>query len=224
MAKSTLDVRPLAVEQQDDALLGAFDVLSPGDAVLLVAGEPPRRILQRLQRDRVGQFEWNPVELGPARWRIVIQRPEAPARSVSEFVGHEHQRLTAMFTAIASLVAEARCMEAASAYLEFRCAVIRHLEAEEQILYPRYEKVTGISGGATADLRAQHVTIRRLMDDLARAIDGRQQDECRRIIDVFAALLATHTEKEEQIICRETDRAAADAATGQSIISALQSL
>src|SRR6266568_3912361 len=76
-------------------LLRRFDSLRPLQTFVLVTTNEPTRLLQRLQAERTGLFEWASLQAGPP-WRIEIaRRPAWPGDSskITEAIEWDHDRL-----------------------------------------------------------------------------------------------------------------------------------
>lgn len=89
----------------------------------------------------------------------------------------------------------ARWNAAADAFAAFRRGIERHMEVEEQVLFPAVED--GAETPLTAILRKGHRDLRAFFDELDDALQARDAEEFRRIAATMQALLARHDEKEE---------------------------
>lgn len=75
-----------------------------------------------------------------------------------------------------------------------------HFDAEEQTLFPRFEAATGMTGGPTAVMRAEHAEMRILLDNLQAAIDGQDGDEFAGEAETLLIMIQQHNMKEENIL------------------------
>ena len=76
---SRLDVRDVPHSQRHALVLSTVEALTPGHAVVLVAGHAPRPVLAEID-DRFGaqvQTQW--LQTGPEVWQIRLERVAAPA-------------------------------------------------------------------------------------------------------------------------------------------------
>ncbi len=200
---ATVDIRTIAPQDRRGALLSAFDSLPPGAAIVLVAGEEPRAMLEALQRTRKGLFEWAPLADDPRTWHVEIaRRSAAPGtpRRLTEALVWDHEHLDALEQrAFAALVAGERAA-ARQLYTAFHRGLNRHIRFEEEVLFPVFDVKAGLPhGGPTAFMRAEHREIRMLLEDVVRAVDDGPSAvaEPRQALRAF---LSEHDRKEESIL------------------------
>lgn len=92
--------------------------------------------------------------------------------------------------------------------------LIPHAKAEDAVLYPEVERVTG-APGATATMRREHVEVDWLTAELERirkdigagGIDEQQRRRLRQLLYGLHAVVGLHFIKEEEIYLPELDRA-----------------
>jgi hemerythrin-like domain-containing protein len=115
--------------------------------------------------------------------------------NIGEAFAHDHRRLEQALEASAAHVRAAQWDVAAIAFAAFRGGIERHMQVEEQVLFP------AIEGGAetplTATLRKGHRDLRVFFDELDDALKSRDAEEYGRIAASMRTLLARHDEKEE---------------------------
>jgi hemerythrin-like domain-containing protein len=115
--------------------------------------------------------------------------------SIGEAFAHDHRRLEqALETSMAHARAR-RWDDAADAFATFRRGIERHMEVEEQVLFPAVEG--GAETPLTAILRKGHRDLRAFFDELEDALQAHDAEECTRIAATMQALLERHDEKEE---------------------------
>ena len=90
---------------------------------------------------------------------------------------------------------------------EFACGLARHMQAEEQVLFPAFERTTGMVGGPVAVMNQEHNALRELLGTIAAALDSRDSDAARGQLHEVVAILEAHNMKEENIIYPRTDAA-----------------
>jgi len=100
-------------------------------------------------------------------------------------------------------------------FKEFKFGLQRHIVWEEQILFPLFERKTGMTqGGPTAVMRTEH----RLIGDRLEAIHQKvraQDPDCDREEEALLEVLSSHNQKEENVLYPALDRflSAAEVAT-----------
>lgn len=206
-----------------DDTLRAFDALQPGQVFLMTGADDPRPVLRRLQSDRPRQFEWGILEDGPTRYRVEIRRRTADEpRAVSEYLGWDHQRLSAILGEVSRLVREGACQDAARSFAEFACGLNWHINAEETTLFPAFEQKTGIVDGPTTVLRDEHRLIRRWMDEVTAALEASDPAATERAITGLEDILGEHNIKEEQVLYPMTDGAMANGRERDDLVNRIQ--
>ncbi|MCC6132437.1 MAG: hemerythrin domain-containing protein, partial [Acidobacteria bacterium] len=203
-----------------------FDALKPGEGFILVTDSDPKPFLLQFQAGRPGRFEWNVLEAGPARFRVDIRRraTESP-RSVTEYLERDHRRLDAIIPEVERLAGERSFPEAGERFAEFVCGLGRHIDAEEQVLFPAFEQITGMTqGGPTYVMRAEHVDIRRLMGEVSAALATADASGAERSIRGLLETLGLHNIKEERMLYPMADQAARDDQTRDDLVKRLQAV
>jgi len=85
-----------------------------GDSIKCVIDNRPTDLLLAFQTKRCDQFHWAVLVDGPQFWRVkIIRRPNdaAPNRTLSEYLGFEHERLCKMLELCNSAIADLRWEE-----------------------------------------------------------------------------------------------------------------
>ena len=116
-------------------------------------------------------------------------------QTIGEAFAHDHRRLEQALAASMAHAGAGRWDEAAAAFAVFRRGIERHMEVEEEVLFPAVE--AGAETPLTAILRKGHRDLRVFFDELDDALQARDALECARITASIRALLERHDEKEE---------------------------
>lgn len=115
--------------------------------------------------------------------------------TVSVFMSRDHDRLDVIF-AEAGQAGDASA--AGARFGEFDRDLRRHIEWEEEILFPVFEERTGmVDSGPTAVMRMEHDQIARLLDAIALRIS---EGDASGLLEDLAAVLRAHNTKEEMIL------------------------
>src|SRR5579863_8126196 len=86
--------------------------------------------------------------------------PPAASRVAAEALRRDHQRLDELLIEARLRVADADLFDAAPVFDDFRHGMDRHIEGEEQHLFPAVE---AIAADTVSALRAEHAVLRALM-------------------------------------------------------------
>jgi hemerythrin-like domain-containing protein len=118
--------------------------------------------------------------------------------SISDHYGDDHDRLDELFQRFQTLKDSDR--EAAMrAFQEFHFGLERHIVWEEEILFPTFERKTGMTEGPTRVMRWEHEQIRGFLGAMAAKLaagDDQTGDHEAGLL----AVLGPHNEKEEGIL------------------------
>jgi iron-sulfur cluster repair protein YtfE (RIC family) len=123
--------------------------------------------------------------------------------SISARMARHHERCDGLFAA-----AETELSDAGPLAM-FREELERHLACEESVLFPAFERATGMLDGPTAVMRGEHARMRALLDRLAAARQGGDADGYAGLADTLFVLMQQHDRKEEDILYPMCDRALA---------------
>jgi hemerythrin-like domain-containing protein/uncharacterized protein (DUF2249 family) len=192
-------------------VLAAFDALAPGDALLLRTVARPEALLLALREARTGAFEWTPLVEGPGHWEVEVhkrdERPGVPRR-VTEALGWDHDRLDALDAAAMEAWEAGATRSGTRLHLQFVFGLLRHIRFEESVLFPQFERVSGMPAdrGPTTVMRVEHRAIEALLEDLRlAAVSGVRPAQTTRAD--LRALVHGHNVKEESVLYPMLDRA-----------------
>ncbi|MEZ4219517.1 MAG: hemerythrin domain-containing protein [Polyangiaceae bacterium] len=122
-----------------------------------------------------------------------------------EFFTQDHRECDALWAAFEAAVEGGSGEEAA--FARFDRALRRHLRMEEEVLFPALEAATGMQGGPTFVMRAEHEQMRGVLDamqDLARQADFEGVLDHG---DTLLMLTQQHNMKEEGVLYPLAERA-----------------
>ena len=125
--------------------------------------------------------------------------------TITAFYEQDHDRLDELFKTFQQLK-RSDFAKAKDAFKEFKFGLQRHIVWEEDILFPFWEKETGITeGGATSVMRAEH----RQIEQQLEAIHGKvaeQDPNSDQAEQALLNLLGSHNMKEERVLYPGIDR------------------
>jgi len=130
--------------------------------------------------------------------------------TVMSYMMDDHQRLDAVMQKCQALAESGRMADAAAVFAEFRQGLTRHIKIEEGLLFPEFERASGLAkqGGPTGVMRSEHEEILRLLGLLGELFEGEEPSaaEFESLRSALVALLREHNLKEERIIYPMTDQ------------------
>jgi regulator of cell morphogenesis and NO signaling len=203
-----LDLRSRSEKGGVEEAVAWFDGLAPGERFVVATSGPATDLLERLQRERRGAFEWSLLAAGPRVWRTeVTRRNDRDAkRGVLEALAWDHDRLESLEGAAFRARESGDLQAAFDLYSEFATGLRRHIGFEEDLLFPAFEARTGLppTAGPTAVMRAEHREIRELLEGIAGSIaDAACSPEGLRAR--FHGVMEEHNEKEEGVLYPTVD-------------------
>lgn len=217
-----LDVRTIPPPERHPRIFGAFDALAEGESFVLVNDHYPKPLLYQFQSERPGRFEWSVLEAAPRRFRVQIQRRAEGPRNVTEHLQADHRRLDAIVADVRALLEAGSFAEASARFAEFACGLARHIEIEEEILFPVFEQMTGMAHGPTVVMRHEHVEIRQTLSEIAAALARSDGAAASGSIDALEDVLSDHNLKEERVLYPMTDDAAGDDRAREDLVHRMQ--
>ncbi|HEY8856292.1 MAG TPA: hemerythrin domain-containing protein [Rugosibacter sp.] len=82
----------------------------------------------------------------------------------------------------------------------------KHLSVEEDVIFPAYEKASGIRSGPTQVMRQEHHQMRGLLQTLQQVLADQENEIFIKMIDTLIGLMQQHNMKEEQVLYPSCDR------------------
>lgn len=197
-----LDVRPIPPPQRHPRIFQTFDSLSPGEGFVLINDHDPKPLLYQFQFERASSFDWNVLEAGPVVFRVEIRkRPSQTTRTITEYLHNDHKRLDAILEMVDKQAKAEDYPSAVCCYAEFSCGLTHHIDREEHVLFPVFEKATGMTqSGPTVVMRAEHAEIRHALAQLAQALENKDATGYEAARGSLMGVLAPHNVKEEDIL------------------------
>lgn len=219
----TLHLRNLQGPDRNAEIFDAFDLLAPGGTMVVVSGHQPKPLLLRFSLDRPGQFEWNVLEQGPAQHRIeIVKRARGELRTVTEYLETDHRRLDDLLARVDAELARRAVARARRIFGEFACGLERHMQAEEQVLFPVFERVTGMAPGPVSVMTREHAMLREISKSIGDALAREDVQAAESGVVSAADVLELHDMKEERVIYPQTDRALSSAAERDALVLRMQ--
>ncbi len=119
---------------------------------------------------------------------------------IEAFIKDDHRACDTLF-ARAEESASSGALEATREHFaKFRARVELHFAMEEEVLFPRFEEVTGHAGGPTAVMRDEHAQMRAVLADMDLAIEDGETAGFLDHAETLLVLTQQHNLKEEQIL------------------------
>jgi hemerythrin-like domain-containing protein len=131
---------------------------------------------------------------------------EAAMDTVTAYLSWDHDRLDALLETATRYAWDARWADARQAFGEFDKGLDRHIRLEEEVLFPLFEARTGIEGGPTAVMRAEHREIRQGLALMRGGIAAEDAAVYEEGLTFLRSVLPDHNSKEEHVLYPTVDR------------------
>lgn len=152
---------------------------------------------------------------------VDMARVTSSLATVSECLSADHDRLDLALLEVIKLVSARRFNDARPRLSSFAFELRRHIYLEDDLVYPRFEQLTGMIDGATVVMRDEH---RAIEHHLAGMIDAAMRDD-RDGFDAeqeaMVAVLSDHTAREEAQLYATLD-ARLPGADRDALVAAIQ--
>jgi len=130
--------------------------------------------------------------------------------TILEFMSEDHDRLDAVFEQFKRLKADDR-ERMKALFADFKTGLLRHIGWEEDILFPIFEKATGMrDSGPTAVMRMEHRQIEKVLEEIASRVLSGELAGIETLQNDLLEVLGSHNNKEEGILYPATDNLISD--------------
>jgi hemerythrin-like domain-containing protein len=128
--------------------------------------------------------------------------------TLREYFTGDHRRCDEIWSDVEA-AAESGGDQLAKAHFErFAAALERHLQMEEEVIFPAFEEATGMrNAGPTFVMRSEHEQMRGLLEQMRGSVDS--GDELVDLGDTLLMLIQQHNSKEENMLYPMAEQALA---------------
>lgn len=120
--------------------------------------------------------------------------------SIKIFLSSDHRHCDETLTQIENAVSKNDWNDAAKALKQFLGEMSRHLGFEENVLFPAFEKATGMTFGPTMVMRSEHTLMRGIFSEMEEACQEKNEDRLLGLCETLMILIQQHNNKEEQML------------------------
>lgn len=132
-----------------------------------------------------------------------------PERTISSMFDEDHDRLDELFKSFHRLK-RTDPAKAQQAFEDFKTGLQRHMVWEEDVLFPLWEKKTGMTeGGPTFVMRQEHREIGESLDAIDRKMQAKNPESDQEE-QTFVDMLERHNMTEEEVLYSAIDRATSE--------------
>ena len=113
---------------------------------------------------------------------------------------HHHRHCDELFAVAEAAMEAAQWPQAEEAHNAFIAAMEQHLQAEEHVLFPTFEELSGMTMGPTSVMRHEHEQMRQLFNQMTQALQAKRSDDYLGASETLLIMMQQHNAKEEQIL------------------------
>lgn len=129
--------------------------------------------------------------------------------TIADYLTDDHQHCDDLFAEAENAVGRQDWSTALARFQDFQQATLSHFAREEAVLFPSFEAATGMAGGPTQVMRAEHAQMRETLASMGSALARRDTQVYLGLSETLLMLMRQHNMKEEQILYPMSDRALA---------------
>ena len=120
--------------------------------------------------------------------------------SIPEYMTRKHRECDECFSDAEAAVIKNNWPLAVDKWKAFVAELFEHFEQEENILFPEFEKATGLTAGPTQVMRMEHQQMRALVQSLDNALAAKAQNEYLGLSETLMVMMQQHNMKEEMML------------------------
>ncbi len=118
----------------------------------------------------------------------------------AQYFTQDHRDCDALWAELEAAIQDRDAAKAGPAWKAFDHAMRRHFSMEEEVLFPAFEQVTGMTQGPTQVMRIEHRQMRGLLDQMATAAAAGDLDGVAEHGDTLLMVEQQHNVKEENVL------------------------
>ena len=126
---------------------------------------------------------------------------------ISQTLPDDHKHCDGLFAAAEEAAQRGNWTECGAACGRFSRQLLAHFDAEESVLFPEFESVSGMRDGPTQVMRMEHGQMRQLLGQLETAVHAKDAGLFSGIAETLLILMQQHNMKEENILYPMCDQA-----------------
>jgi hemerythrin-like domain-containing protein len=132
------------------------------------------------------------------------------SQGLAEFFTLDHRRCDSRWVEVEAAAEAGDADAVKESWRTFQNGLSKHLRMEEEVLFPAFERATGMTaGGPTFVMRSEHDQMRGLLEQMNAAANSGDHDELVDLGDTLLMLIQQHNQKEEHMLYPMAERALA---------------
>ncbi|AYH43194.1 hemerythrin domain-containing protein [Azoarcus sp. DN11] len=119
---------------------------------------------------------------------------------ITSLMTDDHRSCDQTFARAETAAAKGKWDEASAAFEQFAAEMENHFDAEESLLFPKFEAATGMTEGPTKVMRGEHAEMRSALARMRDALANKDGDDYAGESETLLILMQQHNMKEENIL------------------------
>lgn len=141
---------------------------------------------------------------------------------IGEYLSHGHHHCDDLFAEAENVVSDGDIDAGKKSFEAFHREMEVHFSMEENVMFPAFEKMTGMTAGPTDVMRSEHVQMREVFAQMESAIGANNADEYLGLSETLLMIMQQHNFKEEQMLYSMADNVLG--AEAESIVNRMKTL
>lgn len=126
--------------------------------------------------------------------------------NISDFMTSNHHACDELFASAEESVGNGHWVKGNTEFTAFLAAMKHHFAMEEEVLFPAFDKKTGMDMGPTFVMRSEHKQMNQVFNDMQQALGAKDGDAYLGLSETLLMLMQQHNMKEEQMLYRMMDQ------------------
>lgn len=190
-------------DERKEEIIEAVKGLEKRDKLTVSCGDDFFGVIPSVQRELKGEFVWAPLLNGPGEWKGQIQKFDSADAIHSSIVGYmtfDHKRCDELYADAEAAWNDGDEEKAAQLLRAFDLGMNRHLDEEENVLFPIFTEATGMTGGPVQVMTMEHGQMRGVLEQMLEALNEGDLETAFANGDTMVILMQQHNVKEEGIL------------------------
>lgn len=141
------------------------------------------------------------------------------SETISTYLTADHRACDEEFANMENAVASDDWALSSKLFEKFSCDLEHHFSMEEDVMFPAFEKKTGMTQGPTAMMRMEHDQMRSVVSQMKSDVQKEDKNHFFGLSESLMMLMQQHNMKEEQMLY-----AMADVHLGEEVSTVLSSM
>lgn len=120
--------------------------------------------------------------------------------SISDVMTADHKLCDELYVSAELYVSKNDWDQASCTARKFINCLLFHFQHEEEILFPEFEKKSGMRHGPTEMMRHEHEQMKSLIVELEKSLESKNQERYLGLSETLLIYMQQHNMKEEQIL------------------------